>query len=704
MSSHPHRSAFRRRRLIAERLEARELLAGDLLTLELAADNAVHPTFVVSSESAGTADFATTADSSGDLDAGEKRGEGEGDQGEGEQSLAVDLVAFAKALAQSGTKFFGAHWCPFCNQQKEMFEDGKSYLPFIEVTNPDRSINQVGIDNNITGLPTWEFPDGSREQGVVALDVLATRAGISIPQGNAPTMAPIADFTLQAGAPLWVPLDGYDPNGDTLTYGVSTDNPNLISLDVPQTNRSLKVSLQSWGSMTFQLFDNLVPRITNHVASLAESGFYNTTTNATASFDQVLQTGDVLWASTGGTSGTGVSSLGAVDDQFDVRLTHNAAGLLTLVQSADDGGDGRWAILGGPARSLDFDQPVFGALTEGNAVRAAINATALTGQAPTREIKIGSVSVFQDVENKLLMLSAPAGASGSGNVTVTVSDGQGHSFQQTFHVTVQPDTVNGGPFLKDILPQVTAIGAAVSFRAGAVDPEGDAVAITTQVVEPAGAQSSYNGQSGLVTVTPPTGYTGTMRVRVSASAASGVPNDTADPLDSQVVSIVVSATPAPYQNPLDALDVDADNFVAPRDALILINELNTRTITDANGGLPAARPLDLTNFYFYDPSGDNFATPRDALLIINQLNSPGGAGEGEEGAGPASWMADEQASSEQDVAVWDAALLGWQNESSSAGSATLADACQVLADELSTSSSFSLAKRWRMSTAPRTAT
>ncbi len=62
--------------------------------------------------------------------------------GEGESSAegeaAADLVAFAKALRDSGTKFYGAAWCPFCTDQKQLFEDGYKYLPFIEVTNPDR--------------------------------------------------------------------------------------------------------------------------------------------------------------------------------------------------------------------------------------------------------------------------------------------------------------------------------------------------------------------------------------------------------------------------------------------------------------------------------------------------------------------------------------------------------------------------------------
>ena len=48
------------------------------------------------------------------------------------------------------------------------------------------------------------------------------------------------------------------------------------------------------------------------------------------------------------------------------------------------------------------------------------------------------------------MLKAAEGASGQANITVTVTDAQGHSVQDTFKVTVKPDTTanggaNGGP-------------------------------------------------------------------------------------------------------------------------------------------------------------------------------------------------------------------------------------------------------------------
>src|SRR5690606_3841830 len=72
---------------------------------------------------------------------------------EAEGEAAPDLVAFAQALTDAGVTFYGAAWCPVCLQQKELFGDGKEELPFVEVTNPDRTSNAVGLAENITDYP-----------------------------------------------------------------------------------------------------------------------------------------------------------------------------------------------------------------------------------------------------------------------------------------------------------------------------------------------------------------------------------------------------------------------------------------------------------------------------------------------------------------------------------------------------------------------
>ncbi|MEZ6074910.1 MAG: hypothetical protein R3C56_04300 [Pirellulaceae bacterium] len=95
------------------------------------------------------------------------------------KGTADDLVAFAKALTDSGTRFFGAAWCPHCTDQRQLFQDGGKFLPFVEVTNPDRTPNQVAIDEGVTEYPTWEFPDGTRLTGVHP-QTLTTKSGMPI--------------------------------------------------------------------------------------------------------------------------------------------------------------------------------------------------------------------------------------------------------------------------------------------------------------------------------------------------------------------------------------------------------------------------------------------------------------------------------------------------------------------------------------------
>ena len=110
--------------------------------------------------------------------------------------------AFAKCIAQSGTKFYGAFWCPHCAAQKKDFGTSEQYLPYIECSLPDESgQTQICIDNNIQSYPTWVFPDGSRLTGETQLSTLAQKTGCALPDGSgASNTTPIASSTASGGA------------------------------------------------------------------------------------------------------------------------------------------------------------------------------------------------------------------------------------------------------------------------------------------------------------------------------------------------------------------------------------------------------------------------------------------------------------------------------------------------------------------------
>jgi hypothetical protein len=81
-----------------------------------------------------------------------------------------------------------------------------------------------------------------------------------------------------------------------------------------------------------------------------------------------------------------------------------------------------------------------------------------------------------------------------------------------------------------------------------------------------------------------------------------------------------------YTNAQRSHDVNADGYVSPRDALLLINALNKAGSRQLIGVNLSAHYVDINH--------DNYLSPLDALLVINVLNHTHGEGEAEgEGSG-----------------------------------------------------------------------
>lgn len=93
------------------------------------------------------------------------------------------LAPFAACLKDKGATFYGAWWCPHCQNQKKLFGKDQKTLPYVECSTADRrSQTQACIDKKIEGYPTWEFADGSRLSGEVSLDKLSEKTGCELPQ------------------------------------------------------------------------------------------------------------------------------------------------------------------------------------------------------------------------------------------------------------------------------------------------------------------------------------------------------------------------------------------------------------------------------------------------------------------------------------------------------------------------------------------
>lgn len=90
---------------------------------------------------------------------------------------------FAQCLSDKGAKFYGAFWCPHCQNQKAMFGKASKKLPYIECSTPDGQ-TQLSIckDAGVASYPTWSFMDGSKIEGEVQLDALAEKTSCVLPQ------------------------------------------------------------------------------------------------------------------------------------------------------------------------------------------------------------------------------------------------------------------------------------------------------------------------------------------------------------------------------------------------------------------------------------------------------------------------------------------------------------------------------------------
>ena len=377
-----------------------------------------------------------------------------------------------------------------------------------------------------TGLQHW----------ILLVFVIGSRAGF-LAAAQVPTLEPIGDVTVLSGSPLHIPLDGFEPSGQALSF-TATSNSELVSTFIIKGNRSMRITVAGFGDIVFELFEKRAPRVTRRIIRLAESGFYNSVIFHRVIDNFVIQGGDPTGTGAGG------STLGPFDDQFHVDLQHNRTGLLSMAKTDDDTNDSQFFITEGPSRHLDFNHSIFGLLVEGEDVRDTISGVPVgTGERPITDVVMESVRIFKDNQNAVLMLSAPEGTSGQATVTVTATSLDGAQMSRTFLVTISPDTVDSAPFLADIPPVTTQVDTAVTFQLRAIDVEGDAAFFLDEagldsngLAVPARAHAdldyTVDFDTGSVTVTPRNGLQGVHSITVATARFVTA-------VDSQVVPITI---------------------------------------------------------------------------------------------------------------------------------------------------------------------
>ena len=67
------------------------------------------------------------------------------------------LQALAIHLEKTGAKFYGAYWCPRCQEQKAVFASSAKRLPYVECSSGGRgsALTAPCVKNEIRSYPTW---------------------------------------------------------------------------------------------------------------------------------------------------------------------------------------------------------------------------------------------------------------------------------------------------------------------------------------------------------------------------------------------------------------------------------------------------------------------------------------------------------------------------------------------------------------------
>jgi cyclophilin family peptidyl-prolyl cis-trans isomerase len=316
---------------------------------------------------------------------------------------------------------------------------------------------------------------------------------------NQLAISAIAPQSVEAGSPLWVTFDIDNPADVALQLTGDSADSSLLTPRF-ETGESFRISIESpdattngqstplSGDLTFQLFENIfgtTSRAVERVRALAASDFYDNTIFHRIASNFVIQGGDPEGTGRGG------SDLGDFDDQFSTLLQHNRSGLLSYAKSLDDTNDSQFFITDEPSRSLralDAQHTIFGVITSGEELRAAIqDVDTITdpnnpgnSEFPAGEVRITNAELFQDNRRGAVLLVAPEGVTGETTLTITARDANGNETTQDITVNiVAPDasdfTTNMNPFLNDI-PGLAGIHEVTStFQLTSQDNEGDSV-------------------------------------------------------------------------------------------------------------------------------------------------------------------------------------------------------------------------------------
>jgi cyclophilin family peptidyl-prolyl cis-trans isomerase len=329
----------------------------------------------------------------------------------------------------------------------------------------------------------------------------------------------VAPF-IPAGKSIFIPITATDPQGQPLSFSVTSSNSAVTATVEPVSNQFLKISVAGFGDMVFELFGDLAPDTVGRLTGLVQSGFFNGLTFHRVASGFVIQGGDPLG---NGTGGPGFS----FSDEFNSLAIFSGKGELAMANSGRDTNGSQFFVTLGSPRSLDFIHNIWGQLVRGFDVLQAINNVPTTPAGdgmPNTPVVITNMSLIQDNHDAVVLLKTTA-TTGSSVITVTAQNTNGEkSAPMSFSATVMPETTNDPAFLNPIQTNLsTPENTPLTFTVSAIDLENDPLTFNATSTSSNATVSVVGNQ---ITVTPVNNFVGPIPVTISVMEAGQAKPDT----------------------------------------------------------------------------------------------------------------------------------------------------------------------------------
>lgn len=382
---------------------------------------------------------------------------------------------------------------------------------------------------------------------------LALLAPFATAHAQGPSLSPIADVTLNAGATATVNVVAVDVEGRQIT--LTPFLPAFGTLDTPTIGNGVVVTTLTLAPSSIHV-GTYTAAVTATAGGVSDTEIFQITVNPVGSAQAPLVNAPALQevaagsnlgfaVSVGDPDAAGIQSLGASMLPPGATFTpdgSNTSGMFTWTPVAGDDGEydvlftalARNGLSGGAVTHIRVASapgltiaPIDDVtLADGSSISVPVSATGTPGALITLTASLPSFATLNPPGTgtgavaTTITVAPPAGSAGTYHASVTATSEEA-SVTESFDIIVTGagGGENHAPVLSAPASQTIAVGSTLSFDVTATDPDGDHVDLFGSALPPGSAFVDHGDDTGTFTWSPISGQAGT-----HTASFSGVDN------------------------------------------------------------------------------------------------------------------------------------------------------------------------------------